>query len=408
MKRSGFTLIELLVVILIIVILIVVTILILDPYQYVLQTQDAQRLSDLEALNGAIDLFHGSGGLSLGSSSIIYISIPDPAATSTAGDQCQGLVGLPTLPSIDTYHCAATSTYRRTDGTGWVPINFNSVPGINLLNTLPVDPVNTTSSRDYYSYAAANGQWDLTEAMAASVDQLGGANDQVSTDNGHLDSLHELGTNLNLEPLDYGNPALIGYWPFNEGSGSMAYDESGSGNNGTISGATWVTSGCSSGASSCLSFNGTSAYIAIPTDVLQQPWSLCAWMWVPTQPYNGLTIINDLYTTLQVSPQTGEYTITLENFPAGGTSAGAGPLNSWQYVCGTISASGSVNLYANGAHVYSYAAGTPQGTHSSYIGAAAQSGGGFSYYFDGLMDDIRLYNSALSASQIQILYNTGG
>ena len=34
---------------------------------------------------------------------------------------------------------------------------------------------------------------------------------------------------------------LVGYWNFNEGSGSTVTDLSGNGNNGTINGATWST-----------------------------------------------------------------------------------------------------------------------------------------------------------------------
>ncbi len=33
---------------------------------------------------------------------------------------------------------------------------------------------------------------------------------------------------------------LVGYWPMDEGSGTITHDTSGNGNNGTINGATWV------------------------------------------------------------------------------------------------------------------------------------------------------------------------
>src|ERR1035441_6029718 len=45
----------------------------------------------------------------------VYVSIPDPTATTTLGDQCQGL-GLLSLPTAYTYHCAASSTFRMNDG----------------------------------------------------------------------------------------------------------------------------------------------------------------------------------------------------------------------------------------------------------------------------------------------------
>ena len=37
------------------------------------------------------------------------------------------------------------------------------------------------------------------------------------------------------------HPGLVGWWSFDEGSGTVAGDSSGNGNTGTIYGATWVT-----------------------------------------------------------------------------------------------------------------------------------------------------------------------
>ena len=51
---------------------------------------------------------------------------------------------------------------------------------------------------------------------------------------------------------------LVGYWNFNEGSGNIAYDSSGSGNEGTIHGATWVDNGSCEKA---LSFDGVEDYV---------------------------------------------------------------------------------------------------------------------------------------------------
>jgi len=54
----------------------------------------------------------------------------------------------------------------------------------------------------------------------------------------------EIQATMNKE-LTGTEPGLIGYWNFNEGSGSITADQTSNGNDGTISGATWVVSGIS-------------------------------------------------------------------------------------------------------------------------------------------------------------------
>src|SRR5277367_382048 len=107
LRHSAFTLIELLVVIAIIAILSVVVILTLNPSQLLQQSRDSNRLSDLSITNTALGVYAAQGGSSLGSSALVYLSIPDPSATTTAGDACQGL-GLPSAPSGTAYFCAAS------------------------------------------------------------------------------------------------------------------------------------------------------------------------------------------------------------------------------------------------------------------------------------------------------------
>ena len=67
---------------------------------------------------------------------------------------------------------------------------------------------------------------------------------------------------------------LIGYWNFDEGSGTIAHDTSGSGYNGTVNGAVW-TAGEINGA---LSFNGGAAYVVTPNIALGSTFSVSAWV----------------------------------------------------------------------------------------------------------------------------------
>ncbi len=207
-SHAAFTLIELLVVIAILAILAVVVVLVLNPAELLKQSRDANRLSDMQTLNSALNLYSidqsGSPGFSFGIASSVYVSVPDPMATSSLGDQCQGL-GLPALPTGWTYQCTASSTLHATNGTGWIPVDLKAISAGSPVGSLPVDPVNTTSTSLYYTYTTNGSQYELTMVPESKKYQLGGTNNLVSTDGGTLANTYEIGTNLSLEPLDYGN-----------------------------------------------------------------------------------------------------------------------------------------------------------------------------------------------------------
>ncbi|MGB7000841.1 MAG: DUF2341 domain-containing protein [Halobacteriota archaeon] len=84
---------------------------------------------------------------------------------------------------------------------------------------------------------------------------------------------------------------LVGYWNFNEGSGNMAYDSSGSGNEGTIHGATWVDNGSCKKA---LSFDGVDDYVQTnPATFQSNDITVAAWIY-PKSFSSYKTIIHNL------------------------------------------------------------------------------------------------------------------
>ena len=66
---------------------------------------------------------------------------------------------------------------------------------------------------------------------------------------------------------------LVGYWNFDEGSGSIAHDSSGSGYNGTVN-AAWTTGKINS----ALSFNGATNGVVTPNIPLANAFSVSAWV----------------------------------------------------------------------------------------------------------------------------------
>jgi hypothetical protein len=159
-KLSGFTLIELIITVSISFIILTVIVLDLDPDEFVSQTRDAQRISDLKRIDTAISLAKNSPNESLednSSSDIVYVSLPDKNGILT--DDCMASGEYPDLPALSgawQYRCASVAErLHYTDGNGWIPINFDSVSG-NPLMKLPIDPVNDEINYYTFSRPASN------------------------------------------------------------------------------------------------------------------------------------------------------------------------------------------------------------------------------------------------------------
>jgi len=224
-------------------------------------------------------------------------------------------------------------------------------------------------------------------------------------------------TNCSEDPascIDYG---LVGYWSFDEGAGTTAYDASGNNNHGTIYGAKWTGGApCPAGAS-CgggLSFDGVDDYVEVPLSPslnFTQPITISWWMAV-----RGNGGLGNWPGVLRMSPKFNIYMNRHINpdhpplEPLARDSAGNNIWfwryydwveNEWFHVALTYD--GSVaNFYINGTlfgrNTISTTMQLP--TESLKIGLN-------STYFNGLIDEVRIYNRALSEEEIRYLYNRG-
>ena len=394
------------VVVAILSILAVAVILIINPAELFKQARDSTRLSDMANINSSLNLFVvDSPDASLGTASTTYISIPDPTATSTAGTQCQGL-GLSELPSGWTYHCAATSTYRNTDGTGWVPVNFQSMSFGSTLGTLPIDPINTTTSGNYYTYTPG-GSWQLTatpesnKVRTTQADQTTGAITK--------------GTDLTLSPL-FNPSGLVGYWKFDEGSGASSTDSSGNNNPGSlISSPTWTTGKVGE----ALSFNGSTNYVNVgdPTsgilDFGTGDFTIAAWFKLDVLPGTFTAIVNKGAASIvgySLSVTSANY-LSGSIQATGGTNQNVSSISSalsvgvWTHGVAVFDRDDNIYIYKDGVNVVTsdYSAGNTNSiSNSTAFNIGARSG---SYKFPGLIDEVRVYSRTLSAAEIMALYN---
>ncbi len=152
-SKRAFTLIELLVVIAIIAVLSVVVILSLNPAELLRQSRDSNRISDFATIKSAISLYLiDASAPNLASSSASYggCYVSTIAGNGTTSARC----GVFTNTYATSDVSATAATYRKTDSTGWIPVNFSALSYGSPFGALPVDPVNTSSS--YYAYAATS------------------------------------------------------------------------------------------------------------------------------------------------------------------------------------------------------------------------------------------------------------
>ena len=205
---------------------------------------------------------------------------------------------------------------------------------------------------------------------------------------------------------------LVGWWRFDEGSGTTAYDFSGYGNDGTLqNGPTW---GIGYLSNSSVQLDGADDFVEVPhADILtvDNEVSVMAWintprLEVPGQGYQGIiakgnsTRSYSLYTTT-AGPL--HFSTTSGGAYIGTTSSTPVPVDEWVHVAAIV---------VDGGHVY-YINGEPAGTGGSGIelpGTAdsdnvviGRTQEGTNRSLLGLIDDARIYNHAVTQQDIQVI-----
>ena len=204
---------------------------------------------------------------------------------------------------------------------------------------------------------------------------------------------------------------LVGAWAFNEGAGGTATDASGQGNQGTlVGGATWSTQGRYGGA---LAFNGSTGLVQVADSAsldLTAAMTLSAWV-MPTANQSGWrTIMQRQPDSFFLNASSGAGDLRPAGGGTFGTSTGivsgptANPVNAWTHVALTYDGT-TLRLFVNGTQVSTRAqTGTLQATNSPlWIGGNQPYG----EFFTGLIDEVRVYNRALTQTDIQADMSSG-
>jgi fibronectin type 3 domain-containing protein len=360
-------------------------------------------------------------------------------------------VGTPTGTSYNDTGLANASTYsyrvRATDAAG----NLSAYSSVASATTQAPDTQPPTAPGNLAATTVSGSQINLS--WTASTDNVGVTGYLVERQNPGSTSFVQVGTPTGTSYNDTGltpsssysyrvratdaagnlspysavasattqaaNPGLVAAYSFNEGTGTTITDSSGNGNTGTIVGATWTTAGKYGGA---LSFNGASYVDLGNPGSLQLTGSMTLEAWVlatGTPPDDGQIIAkSDSPNTglsgwqLKTTPDTGVETFGVAISPDGNShvqrySKTVRALNTWYHVAGVYNASAkTLDIYVNGVLDDGVLNGTvtaSQVNPALHANIGRRSGG---YYFQGTIDELRVYDVALTAAQIQADMNT--
>ena len=207
---------------------------------------------------------------------------------------------------------------------------------------------------------------------------------------------------------------LIGHWPVEETSGATAYDASGKENNGTLSnGLSFGDDTVPGQVGNALSFDGVDQYIDLPDGLNDFNKGCTISLWVyPTAVQTWSRFVDfgngSSSDNIWFGRRAGSNDLIFECWSGSSNNgsvyaADAIVLNQWQMFTVTVDSSGNVRLFKNG-NLIQTGSSMPSSVirTNNYIGRSNWSG---DEYYQGYMDEIRVYNYNLTDGEVSGLYS---
>ena len=209
---------------------------------------------------------------------------------------------------------------------------------------------------------------------------------------------------------------LVGWWPFN----GNANDESGNGNNGTVNGATLTTDRFGV-ANKAYNFDGTSGSILVADNALLRPSNISISVWVKTDlsPSTGTILSKTNFSNAQgeqyvidvLNNGVARFHIKRNSACSSGlgwnsliTGSGGISANTWTNIVYTYDGT-TMRCYINGlmVHFFNPALGAIDNCAGGTLNIGRYWNGDLKY-FKGQIDDLAIYNRALSQQEINTIY----
>lgn len=228
---------------------------------------------------------------------------------------------------------------------------------------------------------------------------------------------------------------LVAHYPFDDNSN----DNSGNGNNGVVANAT-LTSDRFGNSNKAYLFNGSSSYITVPnsSSLTASTYQLTISAWVKINQFTGSP--NKAGAIIDKSASTsGDWGLFYQDFDAntsvenlryggylrynntilsqGLHTSSVATSNQWVHLVLTVDGNSGTNYYINGvnesaggnggnnfslwpnsATMFIGKSGTVNGNYYGFLGSNYN-------YFNGVIDDIRIYNRSLNSNEVNYLFN---
>ena len=209
---------------------------------------------------------------------------------------------------------------------------------------------------------------------------------------------------------------LMGRWRLDEITGTTAIDSSVFGHTGTLNGGiTFDTNSYEEArVGTGLMFDGTDDHISVPsTPALEVTQAITVSAWIKGDVW-GVGGHTNVIVRKEYPPK--NYQVTIKDGKVGFGLDASDPdvflgdtvlnVDTWYHVACTWDGTNAI-IYVNGvmdhASAFYYAAPITAASGNLFIGGPASG----TDYFDGILDDVRLYNRALCADEILELYSSG-
>lgn len=217
------------------------------------------------------------------------------------------------------------------------------------------------------------------------------------------------------------NSGLVGYWSFEDGKGSsQVVDRSGNSNHGTLTNmnanTAWTNGATTTG--QALSFDGANDYVNIADFFYSDTLSVCLW-------FKASSVTADLKSMIIKRNTPGVTQASVNEWGLSYSTAGfhffssldsvttVVNLNSatipstgvWYYLCAVQRGNGDIaSIYIDGIEEATYTQTGVMANTTNFIQIGARSANLDTRYLSGSIDEVRIYNRALSSSEVARLY----